>query len=210
MSLFISGARRGNAWGEEEPMSGLRLMGRPSGFTMLEVALSVGILAIGILAAMQFLGTATSQNKAASQMSIAMNLAINIQELMAAADYADPMQPDNWELEGGEILGPENATLDLDDFDGAVFGWAATPPGAPLDAGWQPISQQTSGGHSLAALSRYTQRVRVELVDPKDLKTVVKYDRGCRRITIEVWHRANGSETDSLVHTLEFLRFRDR
>lgn len=84
------------------------------GFMLLEVCLAIIIVGVGITASMQLFAACTQQNRAAASMTVAINLANNIQELMVAA-------------------------TDVDTLDGSIFGAAASPASSPIDAQLHPL-----------------------------------------------------------------------
>lgn len=175
---------------------------RLSGFTLIEVCVATIIVALGITAVLQLFATSTSENRTTAQLAVAMGLANNIQELMATATYYDSKNPANWGLETGEKLDSTNTSLDLDDFDGAVFGASSTPAG-PIDAGWKQVPR----------CSQYTQKVFVYKLDPTKLAGATLADSatdlGARKVVIEVWYQAPGSSSSIKVYNMRFLRFKE-
>lgn len=176
------------------------------GFTLLEVILATIIVGTGITAAMQLFVTCTQQNQTAVGMTVAMNLANNVQELMSTAFYADPNAAvGSWGLESGETLGVGNnpATLDVDDFDGAVFN-------PPKDASWADLNDNLLGAGR--GLTRYTQKVHVTRVKKSDLTspTSGNADEGVLKVVVEVWYKPNAASPSGMVYSMSFLRFNDK
>lgn len=179
------------------------------GFTLIEVMLALVILGVGMTASMQLFVTTTQQNQSAVGMSVAINLAKNIQELMATAYYAmdstgaiDSTGRLNWGVETGDTLDANQSpkALDLDDFDGHEFS-------PPISATWLPLDL----AHSLCDLTRYTQLVHVYPIEPADLKTKLQpsADKGVRQVVVEIYYKSNAASAKGLVYTMSFLRFND-
>jgi len=164
----------------------------------MEVLLAVLIVGVGITAATQLFMSSTLQNQASVKMTIATNLANNIQELMSTAAYTDPGGAWFWGLEGGEQLAAGNQNLDVDDFDNARSGAGFNPP---VDAGWQPQAQ----------FSQYTQKVSVSTVSHKDFNTVVAHnqDEGVRRVVVTISYKRDAATPARDVYNLVFFRFND-
>lgn len=125
------------------PAAGVRPVGRGrGGFTLLESALAVIIVGVGISALMALMGSLTNQNAVAGRMSTAMLLASHIQEGIAGLSFNDPAYAGTYfGPEPGEALANYN---DIDDFDGLTLC-------PPIDAARQPI----------AGLGQYTQVITV-------------------------------------------------
>lgn len=120
------------------------------GFTLIEAALTTVIVGVGVLCTMQLFASCSQQNQAASQMSIALMLASNIQEAMGGLSFSDPGT-------AGTYFGPEPGESlatwdDVDDFDGGRFN-------PPIDSLRRTIPEMT----------RYTQVVSVWPVYPSKL-----------------------------------------
>lgn len=163
-----------------------------AGFTLLETLLAIIIVGVGVTAAINLFATCAQQNQESVRMTVATNLANNIQELTASASYTDPRGQWGWGLESGETLNSSNGTLDLDDFNGASFN-------PPVDAGWQPQPQ----------LSQYTQTVSVARVKHTDFNTIVTSDEGVRKVTVKLSFKKDAATAAKDVYTLVFLRFND-
>src|SRR5688572_17629287 len=115
---------------------------RRAAFTLIEAALATVIVGVGLLAMVQLMGSLTTQNQAAHQMTTARLLASNVQEAMAGLRFNDPAYSSTYfGPEPGETLPFYN---DVDDFDTRTFS-------PPIDATRQPVLE----------LRQYSQEVSV-------------------------------------------------
>src|SRR5436190_15123424 len=130
----------------QTPKTSLRTLRRQAGFTLIEAALVTTIISFGVLAMLQLLAVGTVSNNEGAEMSTAINLAKSLRELMVGMPIADPVTPTHWGAEAGENLATYN---DIDDFDGRTYS-------PPIDA------RRTS----IAALSEWSQTIKVQTVDP--------------------------------------------
>lgn len=102
---------------------------RHRGFTLIEAALVMTIVSVGVLAMLQLLATGSVVSADSITKTTAMNLARNIREMSLNLPCNDPTTPTNWGLEAGETL----ATLDdLDDLHTMTFD-------PPIDARRQVV-----------------------------------------------------------------------
>jgi len=149
---------------------------RTRGFTLIEAALVTTIISFGVLAMLQLLAVGTVSNNDGAEMSTAINLAKSVREMMIGMSIADPVTPTHWGAENGENLATYN---DIDDFDGKTYS-------PPIDA------RRTS----IAALSDWSQTIRVQTVDPNLLtSTVPNGTTAAVRVTVTVSH--NGKTVTS-------------
>lgn len=171
--------------------------------------LALVIVGIGMTASMQLFVSTTQQNQSAVGMTVAINLAKNIQELMATAYYAtdstgaiDPTGRLHWGAEAGDTMAATQSpkALDIDDFDGKEF----TPP---ISATWLTLDKV----NSQCDLTKYTQLVHVYPISATDLKTKLlpSADTGVRQIVVEIYYKPNAASAKGLVYTMSFLRFND-
>jgi type II secretory pathway pseudopilin PulG len=147
-----------------------------SGFTLIEAALVTTIISFGVLAMLQLLAVGTVSNNDGAEMSTAINLAKSVREMMIGMSIADPQTPTHWGAEAGENLASYD---DIDDFDGKSYS-------PPIDA----------RRASIAALSDWSQSIRVQTVDPNLLtSTVPNGTTASVRVTVTVSH--NGKQITS-------------
>jgi prepilin-type N-terminal cleavage/methylation domain-containing protein len=113
-----------------------------AGFTLVEVAIAIGIIGLGVVALMQLTTACTMQNRASAQMTSAGMLAEHVQELMSDLPLSDPtVGSTHFGLEPGESLAGFD---DVDDFANQSFS-------PPID------STRTA----LTDLADYTQTISV-------------------------------------------------
>jgi Tfp pilus assembly protein PilV len=144
---------------------------RRAGFTLIEAALVTTIISFGVLAMLQLLAVGTVSNNNGAEMSTAINLAKSVREMMVGMPIADPQTPTHWGAEAGENLASYD---DIDDFDGKTYS-------PPIDA------RRTS----IAALSDWSQTIKVQTVDPNLLTTTVPNGTTASvRVTVDVSHNA--------------------
>ena len=129
----------------------------PRGFTLIEVSLSLVILAVGVLAMIDAITAFRTKNAWSTHTASAMFMASELRELTASLPkhdalagglYFDPASGDlhGWSFEldefdgNGDGAGDADDYLlfdDVDDFDGILFGTAPNPPG--------PVTRQFAG-----------------------------------------------------------------
>ena len=120
------------------------------GFTLIEAALAVVIVAFGFLSTMELFATCTAESRRAAQVTTAQMLITSIQELSTGLAFKDPFYATaTFGCEVGESQAQPQFLNDLDDFDGFV----ACPP---IDA-TRTVRNE---------LPQYTQIVTVMPVDP--------------------------------------------
>jgi prepilin-type N-terminal cleavage/methylation domain-containing protein len=153
------------------------------GFTLLECALAMVILAVGVLALIEAQGYFYNANQFSSQSATGAYLAGEIRERMRQLPKHDPVTGlykvgavlNGWGPDAGETTPADYD--DVDDFDGVEFGEGASNPG-PVDSSGRIITQtdingvvETSGGLNVA-LRGWKQRVIVDKVEPFNYATV--------------------------------------
>jgi prepilin-type N-terminal cleavage/methylation domain-containing protein len=120
------------------------------GFTLMEVALAITIIGVGILSMVKLTAACTQENALAKQMTTGMLLADHLQEAMTGMPFNDPFLVNTYfGPEPGETLATFN---DVDDFDGSNLN-------PPIDSLRQRMPQ----------FSQYSQVVSVWPVLPGQL-----------------------------------------
>ncbi len=174
----------------------------PRGFTLIEVSLSLVILAVGVLAMIDAITAFRTKNAWSTHTASAMFMASEIRELTASMPkhdalagglYYDPASGDlhGWSFEldefdgNGDGAGDADDYLlfdDVDDFDGILFGTAPNPPGpvtrqfaGPIDAFGDVIPAQ-AWDNAAAPLAGWSQYIDVEKIDPNDYSIVYAND----------------------------------
>lgn len=152
-------------------------------FTILECALAMVILAVGVLALIEAQGYFYTVNQYSSQSATGAYLAGEMRERMRTLPRHDPVT--GLYKNSGALVGwgPETGESgvsdydDVDDFDGLEFGEGAARTG-PIDSVGRVITQtdvngvvETSGGANVS-LRGWKQRVIVDKVEPTNYATV--------------------------------------
>jgi len=142
---------------------------RQSGFTLIEAALTTAIVSFGVMGMLQLLAAGTISNADGTDMTMGLNLARNVRELMVGLPNADPVTPTHWGAEAGETLATYN---DLDDFADKSYS-------PPIDARRQ----------TLANYPNWTQSIKVQNVDTNLLTSVVPNGSSpAIRVTVTITH----------------------
>lgn len=151
-------------------------------FTLLECALAMVILAVGVLALIEAQGYFFTANQFSSQSATGAYLANEIRERMRLLPKHDPVTGlyknggtlVGWGAEAGETPADYD---DVDDFDGTSFGSGGTFDG-PVDSVGRVITQtdvngvvETDGGVNVS-LRGWNQSVTVDKVEPSNYAVV--------------------------------------
>lgn len=158
------------------------------GFTLLETAMALVIIGVGVLAFVEAQKTFVQNNSWSSHTATGTLLANEIRERMRVLPRHDPVTGlyleaggsgsslHGWGLETGEIIVDDFD--DLDDYDGVRFGTDGDLPG-PIDAFGNVIPQLDADGNpvlddddEMVPLQGWSQTVTVEKVDPFNFATV--------------------------------------
>jgi len=134
------------------------------GFTLLETALAIVIVGVGVLSMMAAQQAWHKQNDWAENVGLATRLGNEIREMTLTLPRHDPVTGvDTWGTELNEDVVADFD--DLDDFDGAGSGlsFSGADSTGPLNSLRQPI----------VGLSDWSQEVQVWNVDPGDINAVV-------------------------------------
>lgn len=148
-----------------------------TGFTLLETALAIVIVGVGVLAIVGAQQAFHQKNSWSTHASVAAFLGNEIRELTFNLPRHDPVTGKaNWGPETGELwVGDYD---DLDDFDGPDgdgVEFSAALGNGPINARGEIISNMTG----------WSQIVRVDCVDPIDITSDVA-DFGSNVIMVEV------------------------
>jgi hypothetical protein len=128
---------------------------RRKGFWIMESAIAVAVVGIGVVAVVGSQQTWHMQSLVSQRLTTGMRLAIEIRELSLLLPANDPVTgTTTWGSEAGEVL-PVDLD-DLDDLDGATFD-------GPIDASTKEI----------AGMDGWSQHITVQCVNPFDVREVV-------------------------------------
>ena len=158
---------------------------KKSGFTLLEVLITVVIFTVGIVILLGAVSTIMRGSSDIENINIATSLARDLMDEIIGKGFNDP--------DGGSIWGPEalqgenandRATFDdADDYD----GWSKNPP--------EDVSgTDYDGAGSTPNYSRFTRAITVENVLENDFNTTSSDITDPKRIIVTVsWQEAGGS-----------------
>lgn len=161
---------------------------RRRGFTLIEAALTIVIVGVGMVATFELFASMTRQNGASARTTSAMFLANNIQEMMADLPFADPSGAGFGLEEAGGVASFD----DVDDFS----GWNSNP-GAPLD----------SLRNELPDLNRFAQRVTVSHVSV-DAPTSNQLGTEAARVTVRVFYGWTADDPGQELYKLSWIAMR--
>lgn len=173
------------------PPAGLRSRAAP-GFTLIEAAMVLVIIGIGVLGMLQLLAAGTVANGNAAGITTAMSLASNIRELSLGLEFYDPNQvaanPDPntlvWNSKEASVELYDNIT----DLDGPADTWdKANDP----SSGYQKFSPPIDGTRKpVTGYANWAQHVKVETVDPIKMRSTLPHlAKGeAVRVTVKVTH----------------------
>ena len=180
-----------------------------AGFTLIETALATVIIGVGVLAIMQANQAFLRSNSWSTHTSTATLLAGEIREMSrnyprhdsfsGGIYFQDPVNHNGFAGWGPEVNETDPSLFDdLDDYDGVVFGDAASTdlPGpittangqlmrfaGPINAFSEVIPETLWAGDTATddnnndlPLQGWTQYVKVEKVDPLDFSVVLDHD----------------------------------
>ncbi len=154
-------------------------------FTLLETALALVIVLVGVLAILEAQQSFVRSNSWSSHEATATYLAAEVRERMRNLPRHDSVTGLQLVTGGGaptvQGLGPESGEITVDDYDdvddylNARFGLLGTLPG-PIDAFGQVIPEVDADGHVVLdpqtgqplPMQGWSQEVAVEKVDPYD------------------------------------------
>jgi len=141
---------------------------RPA-LTLLEAVVSIAIVGVMLVAALNTLGAAKSGMQKVDDRRRAALLAQQLMSEILAQAYKEPVDAALFGLEAGEAATSRANYDDVDDY----HGWAASPP-------------QYKDGTVMPDLTGWKCTVTVEYVNPADPNTTSLADLGAKRVTITV------------------------
>ncbi len=184
-----------------------RILRISRGFTLIETALAIVIVGVGVISIMAAQAAFHQQNSWSTHAAIASQLGNEIRELTFNLPHNDPVTGTMIDPDTGTIFwGPEtNETFladfdDLDDFDGGgaglIFSADSIPVNGPLNA----------RGEVIQNMDGWSQIVTVRNVDPFDLSTVVA-DGASEVMIVEVrvTYQAPGESTPTDMTTVSWV-----
>jgi Tfp pilus assembly protein PilV len=157
-------------------------------FTLVETAVAIVVVGVGVAGMARLLLACTSQNRFGAQLTTALYLAQNVQEMMADLPFNDPSGAGFGREESGGLL----TWNDIDDFD----GWS-TVGSTPVDSTRQP----------LAGLPTYAQSVSVSEVNPVSPTTALA-GSDCKLVTVRILYRQGNTGTWNEIYRTSWIRMR--
>lgn len=152
---------------------------RRGGFTLIETAMVMTLIGLGVLAMLELLAAGSVSNAYGTEMTTAVHLGNNIHEISLGMAFYDPENPTAWNTkEAGGITAYDNVI----DLDGTSFS-------PPLDVRRQPMPGYTGWG----------QRVKVESVAEDYLASTRPNSLAepTVRVTVTVFHHGRDVYTTS-------------
>lgn len=142
---------------------------RPRAFSLVEVTVSILLVAVMLTAAASAVGAAARARLIESDIARGSRLARALLAEVLVARYADPLTPTNFGVESGESQADRSTLNDVDDF----HALAESPP---VSRDRQPLPDATG----------WTRTVKVEEVPSGGLLGLLGSNTGLRRITVKV------------------------
>lgn len=148
---------------------GIRLRHRRRALTLAEMAVSVVLVGVMLVAALNVVGAAKHGERTTADRQRGLQLAEDLMAEILEQDYADSSDgPDSFGRSSDESsTGDRSLFDDVDDY----AGWSAQPP-------------QAKAGTVITYLPDWQRTVTVEWVDPSDPSTAVGTNLGVKRITV--------------------------
>jgi MSHA pilin protein MshD len=154
--------------------------GHPRAFTLVEAVISILIVGIMFIAAMNTVGASRLTQHKASLVSRGQQLAESLASEMLRQNYEDPDGTPAFGRESNESATPRTSWDDVDDYDGL----SESPPA-------------TKDGTALTNATGWKRTVKVEWVDPANPSQVQTVETGVKRIVVTVAY--NGVPQATLV-----------
>ncbi len=161
------------------PCIGSRRSRSPRAFSMVEVTISVGIVGVMTVAALNTVGAAKLGNQKTTSRKSGALLAQQLMAEILTQGYAEPVEASVFGRESSESGSLRTDYDDVDDYD----TWSASPP-------------QYKDGTVIPDLYGWARHVTVAWVEATDLSLTSGSETNVKRITVTVTY--NGMEVASL------------
>ncbi len=165
-----------------------RSFSRRRGLTLLDMIISIPLVGIALVAALNTVGASKASQFKVDNMRQGHLLAQDLMSEILQQDYTDgdmaqatrktlmsmgsvtyPLGPDNVPGRNEVATGNRSLFNDVDDYD----GWVASPP-------------QAKDGTTYTSMTGWSRSVSVVFVNANDLSTAITVDNGNKRITVTV------------------------
>lgn len=143
---------------------------RRAAFTLVEAAISMVIIAVMVVAALETVGAAAKARALTLDRRIGSTLSHDLMAEVLQNAYVEPIDTPNFGRESGESGGSRANYDDVDDYD----GWSESPPVTKADA-------------TIPGFSGWSRAVTVRQVVPATMTVVgSSTDTGLKQITVTV------------------------
>jgi MSHA pilin protein MshD len=149
---------------------GARVSGQ--GFTLIEAVMSMLIVGLMLVAAMNTVGASRVSQARNAEQSRGPMLAEDLMAEILSQNYQEPNDPVQFGREGGESGGSRDAWDDVDDYD----GWSASPP-------------QNKDGTDIPDLDGWGREVKVTWAKAMSPDQQAGSSTGIKRIDVIVTHQ---------------------
>ena len=143
---------------------------RTLGFTLVEATISIVLVGVLLVAALNTLGASALSRRSTQDQTIGYELAQDLLVEILNQAFEEPVDTVTFGRESGEGNGSRAEWDDVDDYD----GWSAGPP-------------EAKDGTLLVGFDGWTRSVEVDWVKPTQLSQVGA-DTGIKRIVVSVAH----------------------
>jgi len=148
------------------------------GFTLIEATISIVILAVMVVMALNTLGSSARSKRIQASLSKGPALAAQLMTEVLQGHYEEPNDTATFGPEPSETGGTRAAFDDVDDY----HNWSATPP-------------QDPDGTAISDLAGWRRSVTVAYANPNNPTATVGNDRGLKLITVTVTSSAGEQST---------------
>ena len=153
---------------------------RRGGFTLIETAMVMTLIGLGVLAMLELLAAGSVSNAYGTEMTTAVHLANNVHEISLGLAFKDPENPTVWNTkEPGGILAYDNVM----DLDGTSFS-------PPLDVRRQSMPDYGGWGQRVKVESvaeDYIASTRPNTLDEPTVRVTVTVFRNGRDVYTTSW-----------------------
>ena len=147
----------------------LRMTARPRALSMIEAVISIAIVGVMMVAALNTVGASKLGQQKTGDRGKGALLAQQLISEILRQHYLEPVDTPGFGRESSESGGDRADYDDVDDYD----GWASSPP-------------EEKDGTVIPDLNGWRRSVEVDWVSPDDLNTPIGDDKSVKRIIVTV------------------------